>query len=351
MTGIKINASEPYEMLIAPGILRDTGRHIRKAGNYKTVALIADKNVDSLYGELVESSIESAGLRVLRYAFPGGEFGKTLETAEKILEFLAENGLTRSDCIAALGGGIAGDVSGFCAAIYQRGIDFVQLPTTLLAAVDSSVGGKTGVNLAAGKNLAGAFWQPRLVLCDTQRIRELPAAVLADGFAEVIKYGVLEDAELFAQLESGDWELDSVIARCVGIKAKYVAKDERDNGERQKLNLGHTFGHAIEKASNFAVSHGGGVAVGLVMAARAAELLGVAHESCFQRIACVAEKFGLPIETAYSATELFPAMTRDKKRSGDDITLILPERIGRCVAKKLPISELESLLREVAEWR
>ena len=347
MKRIKINAGKPYEVHIGSGILSGLGDSMSEILCCKTAVIIADETVDRLYGDAAEASIKKSGFQVLRYAFSGGEQNKSMETASNILEFLAEKGVTRSDCLVALGGGITGDVTGFCAATYQRGIDFIQVPTTLLAAVDSSVGGKTGVNLRSGKNLAGAFWQQQLVVMDTDCLKTLPDEIFADGMAEVIKYGVLEDEAFFCELKAGGAKLQEIIAKCVEIKAGYVAADERDTGERQKLNLGHTFGHAIERVGEYSVSHGRAVAIGMVMAARAAEVLGVSKEACAGEIAELLEKNGLPSKTEIKAQDLLPAMLKDKKRGGDEITLVLPVKIGECVLKKLPVSEVEGLLREV----
>lgn len=351
MKSVTISAGQPYEVQIGAGLLGNLGERLRELPGVRTAAVISDENTDKLFGGAAVGSLERAGFRTLRYAFPGGERNKNMKTVTGILEFLAENGVTRSDCLVALGGGIAGDITGFCAASYQRGIGFVQLPTTLLAAVDSSVGGKTGVNLKAGKNLAGAFWQPKLVLCDTDCLQTLPSEIFAGGMAEVIKYGVLEDAAFFDLLIGRKLDIEEIIARCVGIKAKYVAADERDAGERRKLNLGHTFGHAIERAGGYALSHGQAVAVGMVMAAKAADILGISQTSCGGMIADALSNYGLPVKTEIPAAALFPAMTRDKKRAGDDVTLVLPVRIGGCVLKRLSLGELEPLLEEVCKWK
>ena len=350
MKNVRINTENPYEVRIGSGIITELGTDLAKLLKCKNLVIISDETVDKLYGEMAETGLRASGFNVSRYAFPAGEHGKNLETVSRILEFLAEKGVTRSDCLIALGGGITGDITGFCAAVYQRGMDFVQVPTTLLAAVDSSVGGKTGVNLAAGKNLAGAFWQQRFVQIDTELLKTLPDAIYADGVAEIIKYGVLEDKELFEELKTGSFVLENVIGRCVEIKAKYVAVDERDRGERQKLNLGHTFAHAIEKASGYSVTHGRAVAIGMVMAAKAAKILGVSKEDLSGETSAVLCQNGLPSKTDIPYEELLPAMAKDKKREGDEIKLILPVRIGECIIKSIQADELEPLLKEVCKW-
>ncbi len=247
-----------------------------------------------------------------------GEASKTLENAGRILEFLAQNQLTRKACLVALGGGVGGDLAGFCAAVYLRGVDFVQIPTTFLAAIDSSVGGKTGVNLSVGKNLAGAFWQPRLVVCDCDTFNTLPGEVMADGVAEAIKYGVIFDENLFSMMDGGRFleKLDRVVERCVDLKSGVTAADEFDRGQRQLLNFGHTVGHAVEKRSGFAVTHGHAVAVGMVIAAQAAEAMGVCAPGCAEAIRDALVKNALPVSTPYSPDELLPLMYNDKKRAG-----------------------------------
>ena len=244
--------------------------------------------------------------------------------------------------MAALGGGVTGDMAGFAAASYLRGIRYVQLPTTLLSAVDSSVGGKTAIDLAAGKNLAGAFLQPTAVLCDTDCLRSLPAAVFADGAAEAIKTGVLSGDTLFSLFEDGTLTdaPAEIIARCIRYKAGVVERDEKERGERRKLNLGHTVGHAIEKCSGYAIPHGHAVAAGLAVMARASERLGWAEPGVSARIAACLEKNGLPTGTDYPAEALAKAALADKKRSGDSITIVVPRAIGGCELKRIPVTEL-----------
>ena len=306
------------------------------------VAVITDSTVAPFYLEIVSASLRTAGFTVSSYVFPAGEANKNLSTFSDILEFLAENRLTRTDCIVALGGGVPGDMAGFAAASYLRGIRCVQMPTTLLSAVDSSVGGKTAIDLKAGKNLAGAFLQPTAVLCDTDCLSTLPADVFADGAAEAIKTGVLSDESLFSLFETGHLETApaEVIARCVAYKAGVVERDEKEQNERRLLNLGHTIGHAIEKCSSYTIPHGHAVAAGLAIIARAAERLGWTQEPIAERIADCLAKNGLPTNTDYSAEALAHAASADKKRAGSDITLVIPKKIGVCELKKVPVTEL-----------
>jgi 3-dehydroquinate synthase len=275
------------------------------------------------------------------FVFPHGEQSKSIETLASLLDFLAEHKVARSDTIAALGGGVVGDLTGFAASCYMRGIKFVQIPTTLLAMVDSSVGGKTGINLPTGKNLAGAFYQPEAVICDIDTLDTLPPDCFLDGCAEVIKYGILADRELFYTPIRENQE--DVIARCVEIKRDIVNEDEFEAGRRKLLNFGHTIGHAIEKLSGYTMAHGHAVAAGMAIIARASGCCDALE------ITNMLERYGLPTSTAYGAEELAQACLSDKKRAGDYITMVFPERIGLCVLKNIPVGELESLIQRGLE--
>lgn len=347
MRTVHIDASTRYDVLIGENLIDRAGELTAKAMKPCKCAIVTDDTVDELYGDRVLISFKYAGFDAVKTAFPAGEGNKHLGTLSDLLEFMAERQLTRADLVVALGGGVAGDMAGFAAAVYARGIRFIQIPTTLLAAVDSSVGGKTAVDLRAGKNLAGAFHQPSLVITDVDVIRGLPAEQLACGAAEVIKYGVLYDDKLFSRLENGDWhgDMDAVIEQCVQWKRDVVAEDEFDTGSRAFLNLGHTFGHAIEKCSGLTITHGQGVAIGMLMATAAADC----PDDMLLRLArCIAAN-GLSTHCGYPADRLAEAALSDKKRAGDAITLVLPERIGKCYLKKIPVSELgDAFARAIA---
>ena len=267
MNQVTVTASGTYEVQIGAGILEQIGTEARKVLRAETVFLISDSNVFPIYGQRVADSLQAAGFKVDWIVCTAGERAKSPAMWVRLMEYLAHKQLTRSDAILALGGGVMGDLAGFCAATYLRGIDYIQVPTSLLAMVDSSVGGKTAIDLTAGKNLCGAFKQPKLVLCDTECLKTLPREELLCGCAEVIKYGVLYDPELFYHLQKHGLSFDRewVIARCVTLKRDVVAQDEFDRGARQKLNLGHTFGHSVEALSNFAISHGQAVAIGMAI--------------------------------------------------------------------------------------
>ena len=347
MTTIEVTASKSYPVQIGPGLLTELGEKTAALGKVKKVCIVSDSNVWPLYGAAADTSLHLAGLETCTFVFPAGESSKNGEVFLRLLNFLAENRLSREDVLVALGGGVVGDLTGFAAACYLRGVRFVQVPTTVLAAVDSSVGGKTAIDLSAGKNLAGAFWQPSYVLCDTNTLATLPVEVFRDGCAEVIKTAVLFDEPLFMELVRDglgfDWE--RVIARCVAHKRDIVAADEFDRGQRNLLNLGHTFGHAVEACSDFAISHGKAVAIGTAMAARAAVHLGICDQGTATRILWLLEKFGLPIFTDYSAPELAVTARSDKKRTGGSMNLILPERIGKCIIHPVPVVELETIIQ------
>lgn len=342
MRRVQVRASRNYDILIGRGLLAEAGKRIREAVEPCAVTVIADDVVDGLYGETVRRSLAENGFAVHRFVFPNGERSKNLRTLGDMLEFMAEKQMTRGDLVVALGGGVTGDMAGFAAAVYARGVRFVQIPTTLLAAVDSSVGGKTAVDLNAAKNMAGAFWQPSQVLIDCDVMDALPDELIGDGAAEIIKYGVLADPELFETVRSGRLteDIERVIERCVSIKRDLVAADERDTGMRQMLNLGHTLGHAVEKSSDFTLTHGKGVAIGMTLIARAAWRKGYSESDLTPLIAEAARACGLPTQTEYGAEQLAQAAMVDKKRRGGRITLVVPRRIGECELVGIPVEEL-----------
>ena len=347
---IRVNTVPAYTVAIGPGLLKDCGQRLREAVPPCHMAVVTDSIVGPLYLETVTESLKAAGYAVSTFEFPAGEESKNVSTLSDILEFLAKERLTRSDCLVALGGGVVGDMAGFAAAVYLRGVRYAQMPTTLLSAVDSSVGGKTAIDLKAGKNLAGAFLQPAAVLCDTDCLKTLPPEVFADGAAEAVKTGVLCDEGLFALFEDGTLKADpaEVIARCVEYKAGVVERDEKEQGERKLLNLGHTVGHAIEKCSGYTVPHGHAVAAGLAIMARAAEALEWTEEPIANRIGACLTKNALPVSTEFSPEALAEAALADKKRSGGSITLVVPKRVGLCELKTVPVTELLPVIR--AGW-
>lgn len=330
---IAISASTPYEVTVGRELLAQSGAWLRTLHTPCTVCVARDDTVDALYANTVTASLTAAGFRVIPFVFPHGESSKSTATYVRLLEFLAEQALDRHDLLIALGGGVTGDLTGFAAATYLRGIDYVQIPTTFLAAVDSSVGGKTAVNLSAGKNLAGAFKQPLGVLCDCDTFDTLPADTFANGSAEAIKSAMLADEELFTWFEAEGGlsreALPAAVARCVHIKGAVVAEDEFDTGRRQLLNFGHTIGHGVERCSHFGIEHGHAVAIGMAIISRAAERMGMC-EPISDRLCAVLRQNGLPTVTDFAPDELLDAALHDKKRSGDKVTLVLPVKIGEC---------------------
>ena len=348
MKTVEVDAAVRYNIVIDKGILPKSGDMIKEVTSAERVAVITDDTVDKLYSDVVMKSLSDAGFETFKFVFPHGEKSKNISTFSSILEFLAESGLTRTDALVALGGGVVGDVAGFAAASYLRGIDFIQIPTTLLACVDSSVGGKTAIDLKAGKNLAGAFYQPKLVIADFETLSTLTDGIFADGMAEVIKYGVIFDKAFFEFLRDNEAKdnLEYVITRCVELKRDIVNADEKEKGVRALLNFGHTVGHAIEKCSGYKIPHGSAVAVGMVIISRAAYKCSFCDENCTDIIASLNKKYSLPVSTDFSANELSSAAMADKKRTGDKIKLIIPEALGNCVIKSVPTSELEKIIGE-----
>lgn len=344
MKKVRIETGRPYTVTVG-GALASLGEGLRERHAACAVMLVADDTVDALYGDAAAASLAAAGFRVSRFAFPHGEASKNLQTLGALLDALAAARLTRTDVTVALGGGVTGDLAGFAAAVYLRGIPYVQVPTTLLAAVDSSVGGKTGVDLPAGKNLAGAFHQPLWVLCDLETLRTLPREDFACGRAEMIKYGAIADEALFEALASGNGtELEAAVARCVELKGALVAEDERDTGRRQLLNFGHTLGHAVEQRSAYAIAHGQAVAIGMAYIARAGEKAGICAPGTARRIEAALAANGLPAECPYPLAELMPYLLSDKKRKGDTISLVMPARIGASVLHEMPVDALGPFL-------
>lgn len=343
MKSLTVNVGKGYEILIENGILKNAGDYVKKVSNASKICLISDTNVFPLYGDSVKASLEENGYKVYTFAFEAGEASKKTSTVINMVEFMAENELTRGDLVVALGGGVTGDMAGFAAAIYLRGIDFVQIPTSLLAQVDSSVGGKTAVDLPQGKNLCGAFHQPILVLIDPKTLNTLSDHFFADGLAEAIKMGCIKSASLFEKIESQDPHdiIDEIIYECDILKAGVVERDEKEHGERALLNFGHTAGHAIEKLHNFeTISHGEAVGIGMVMIAKAGELSGITEKGTADRIASVLLKNNLQIEDCNSLENIINAMNADKKRTSIAINFTLIRSIGDSFNQKIKYEEI-----------
>ncbi len=348
MNTITVSASTQYSVHIGSGLMGTLHNYTHLFSKAERAVIVSDSNVWPLYGEKLQEELQQAGLETGSFVFPAGEESKNSSTYLSILNYLAANNITRTDLLVALGGGVVGDITGFAAATYLRGIPYIQIPTTLLAMVDSSVGGKTAIDLPGGKNLVGAFYQPIMVLCDIDTLDTLPASIFRDGCAEVIKYGVLYDPKLFEHLEKSGLNFDrkSTITRCVELKRNVVTEDEFDTGTRQKLNLGHTIGHGIEASSNFSVSHGQAVATGMAIVSKAGSALGICSDAAQGRIVRILETFGLPVKTNCPPESLLKHALSDKKRTGGTVNLIIPQDIGSCIIKPTPISALKSFIEE-----
>lgn len=347
MRTVKVFASSSYEIIIGEGLLEQVGEYARAAVGNCRFCIVTDDNVDALYSARVEASLAAHSLDSRKFVIAHGEASKNSQNLIALLEFMANERFTRSDCIIALGGGVVGDLAGFAASIYLRGVRFIQLPTTLLAAVDSSVGGKTAIDISAGKNLVGSFHQPSLVLCDTKTLDSLSPEIFADGCAEVVKYALINDREMFTRLECGiKSDIERVIFDCVTHKADIVAHDEFDRGERQLLNLGHTLAHAIELCSDYGISHGSAVAIGMATVTKAAAELGICPRSDAMRLVSLLSSLGLPTTCDIDAKDLAKAASADKKRSGEQLTLVIPHAIGDTRLVKINISELASYIEK-----
>ena len=345
---VDIKASTDYKVMIDKGILHTLNEYLPHKKDHQYL-LLMDENVSRLYGEKIRDILRQSGKVLWPYIIPAAESSKSFGILEDLLEFMAEKAFTRSDVLLAFGGGVTGDLGGFAAAIYQRGIDYTQLPTTLLAAVDSSVGGKTAINIRAGKNQVGAFKQPALVLCDTELFGTLAEDDFASGLSEVIKYSVLFDRNLFERLatplKKDSVDLEEVIKKCVSLKAAVVLEDELDHGRRQLLNLGHTIGHGIEKASGFSVKHGHAVAMGMGIMARACAAKGLCSLDTARAIEKILQANSLPVNTDYSPEELLEYAKMDKKTRGEKISIVVIREIGNCEIVSIDFQELEHFIR------
>jgi 3-dehydroquinate synthase len=332
-----------YDIYIQQGLLTAIGTELPKLVHTDKIAIISDTNVDALYGAQLEAVLTKAGISSRRIVFTAGEQQKNIATLAKVYAELSAFGITRKDAIITFGGGVPGDLGGFAAATFLRGIPFIQIPTTILAQVDSSVGGKVAIDLPSGKNLAGSFYQPKAVFIDPLLVKTLPLRMIHDGLAEVIKYGCIRDAALFELFEHihGDDDIaqhwEHIIQTCCSIKARIVEHDEFDNGERMLLNFGHTLGHAIEKYYGYGTyTHGEAVAVGMSLLTERTEALGLTKKGTTVRIRQVLEKFSLPVSVDAPAVELLKYIGQDKKKRGNDITLVVLDAIG--TGRLLPVA-------------
>ena len=344
-----------YKIEVQRGLLKSCGQWVANIWRPQRVAIITDETVAELYGEDVADNLVDHGFDVTMLVVPPGEESKSLEKATLLYDALADNGFTRSDGVIALGGGVIGDLAGFVASTYMRGLHFLQIPTTLLAQVDSSIGGKTAVNTKKAKNLVGTFAQPDGVLIDPNVLKTLEMRRVREGIAEIIKSAAIADKQLWDYLGTLKNEEDllnhakEVIHASLEVKRHVVEEDEFDTGKRQLLNLGHTFGHAIEQKSHFQMTHGHAVAIGMHLIAKAAEAKGIAEKGTAAAIAKALEQNQLPKETEFSPAEVAEGTLRDKKRWGGTISFVFPKKIGACEIVKIPVEEVEALARTAME--
>ncbi len=360
MKTIRMNLPEQkigtsYDIFVGSGILDTLGEKIStvfKGARPEKAGIITDAHVAGIHLERTADTLERSGFTVWTHVFEPGDASKNMSTLNDILCGLAKQGFNRSDLLIALGGGVTGDITGFAAAVFMRGLAYVQVPTTFLAAIDSSVGGKTAVNLEAGKNLAGAFWQPSMVLCDVDTLKTLPAGIFREGLAEAVKYGFIKDKSILTtirDLKAEDSLLaEEIISRCIEIKCAIVEADERDFGERMLLNFGHTIGHAIEKLTDYQVSHGEAVALGMIAEAKAAYRMGY----CSQDFSIILRELlrDLGFETdmrRFEKNQLYDTIMIDKKWMGKGLTIIVPEEIGRCRLQKIDSGQLMTYVENI----
>lgn len=349
-TTIHVNTGVPYDVIIERNLLAKSGSLIKQVlPKAERAVIISDSNVAPLYADTVKASLEAAGYTAFVHVFPAGEENKRLAAIEGMYTAMAAAELSRTDFAVALGGGVTGDMCGFAAATYLRGIPFVQIPTTVLSQNDSSVGGKTGIDLACGKNLVGSFHQPCLVLADADTLGTLPPRYITDGFGEIIKHGCIKSAELFELIEKHGTDMERIeelTARSIAIKSGVVERDERESGERMLLNFGHTLGHAIEKCANFTgIAHGEAVGIGMLMMTRASEAAGLTQNGAAERIEAVLQKCGMPTACEFSLEAICEAAMLDKKRRGESLNIVLLKKIGHSFVYKIKCADLLDFVR------
>ena len=341
-------ASGDYPIIIQQGSLDRVGEIAATICRGRRAFIVTDDHVGPLYLERAEQSLQQVGFTLAHEVIAAGEASKSMASLVALYDRFHDAGISRTDPIIALGGGVVGDLSGYAAATWLRGVPLIQVPTSLLAQVDSSIGGKTGIDLPAGKNLVGAFYQPKAVIMDPGLLRTLPRSRMSEGMAEVIKYGLIRDLPLLEQIEQKTYDLEWILERCVRIKIAVVSRDEKDSGERMLLNFGHTIGHAVEKSSGFSTySHGEAVAIGMVAAAEIGEYLDLTEKGTAERIRKVLLDYQLPITADIPASRLAEAVRTDKKRLAGRIYAILLRRPGEAFMQPMEPSRLEEVLTEV----
>lgn len=341
METIRIEIGNGYDVVVGEKLLESAGAFVKRLGAYRTVVVVTDDNVKKLYAETVLKSLSCEGLRAELISVKAGEGSKSLKTLETLYDFFLEKELTRTDAVVYVGGGVVGDLAGFAAATYLRGIDYIAIPTTLLAMLDSSVGGKTGVNLRAGKNLAGAFWQPKGVLIDVSTLETLDEENFRCGIGEALKYAMIRDTSIleFLKGQKDSETMKRLVAKGLAVKKYCVENDTFDTGIRQILNFGHTLGHVVEKKSDYAIPHGVAVGIGMAILTRYAEEKGWTERGTAEMIEAALRAYGMPCGFPESAEELLKEAKNDKKRKGNRLTLVLLRRAGECYLKDVEVTE------------
>ena len=347
MKKINLNTRTPYEIIIDENLMQYSGTYIKKVSHAKQILIITDDIVNELYSNKLTDSLIKNGFEVFLFVFSHGEISKNIQMLERVYSFLIKNKFTRSDLIIALGGGVPGDLAGFVAATYMRGIDFVQIPTSLLSQIDSSIGGKNGVNLSHGKNLIGTFYQPKLVLIDVNTLSTLPKQAISDGIAEAIKYGLIKSPDLFYMIKNNDFEhiLKDLIFECINIKKSIVEKDELEKDERKLLNFGHTMAHAIEKFYDFKkYTHGQAVSIGMAYTVLSSEKLSITKPGTYSELISVLEKYNLPYKINCDMDKLVEIAKVDKKATGEFFDLVLIKEIGDVFIKRIKKDDLKKYI-------
>jgi len=353
MQSLSINlAQKQYPIMIEKGLLAEVGKHLYSNYHSKKIVIVTDATVDALYGNILINSLAEQGFLVSKVVIPPGEKSKSMVMLEYLYSKFLDFKLSRSDLIIAFGGGVVGDLVGFAASTFLRGVPYIQIPTTLLAQIDSSIGGKVAVNLANGKNLVGAFYHPEAVFIDPKLLETLPLRVLRDGIAEVIKYSVISETTLFVDLSRYQDEqeflanIENIIATCCQIKQQFVEEDEKDTGVRMILNFGHTIGHAVENYFNYETyTHGEAVAIGMAHITAGSEALGITTPGTAQALSKLIQKYGLPTTaTEYDPQSLLTAITLDKKNSTNGLHIIILASMGKPLIQKIQTTEMHLYL-------
>lgn len=352
---IDINTNKNYQITLQEGIIHQIGFEMMRHHNGGKICIISDKNSNKYWGTSLSNSLEGMGFELHSLVFPPGETTKNFANLEKIINYLAQHRFSKSDFLIGLGGGVIGDLTGFAASIYMRGVEFYNIPTTLLSAVDSSVGGKTAVNLPTGKNMVGTFWQPSGLFFDINTLSTLPKDQIKNGLGEVIKSGVIMDESIISLMEN-HWPdrlpeiTEELIYKSINVKKEIVQQDEREKGPRQTLNLGHTVGHAVENLSGYKIPHGQAVSIGLLIMAKLAERMDWAQGNMSYRLEHLYQRYSIDVACPFAPKEIAQEIMADKKRRGDTITLAIPLKIGQCTLRNVEISQIQGLLERGMEY-